>query len=122
MADIAAEDQAKIVFYLGYPAKVIVKSSTHFNGIIADRFLDLEQTTVDQVTALLALIESTRTKLDDTRDDAQVTSVGEINLDPAYVDKYIAKNYRRYINEISSLLDIPIRKSNFGGTSVKVTT
>lgn len=120
MADLALDKQNKIVFLLGYPAKVLVEDSTHFNRILKNRMLNILDDTVTTVDELLALIDSTRTKLDDTRDDSNVNRVGEIGLDPQYSDHYIAKQYRRYIRELSSVLDIPIRQSNFGGGSIRV--
>ena len=111
MADITAANQNLIVFYLGYPAKVLVPNSTHYNKIIANRMTNLLDATVTTVEGLLTLITETRTKLDATRDDANVTNVGEIALSPDYVDKYIVRQYDRYLKELSSILDIPMRRN-----------
>lgn len=111
MVDLDEAVADKIVFLLGYPAKVLVSDSTHYNDVIAQRFRNLKQVTVDRVTELLALIDETRTNLDDTRSDANVSGVGEISLDPRLSDKYIYKQYRRYIRELSNMLDVPIRSS-----------
>lgn len=117
MPDLTAEAQDEVVFYLGYPAKVLVKDSTHFNRILQERLEDLSVETISRVSSLLALIKETRTKLDATRDDSNVNKVGEIGLDPKYADKYIQKNYKRYVRELSETLDITIRGTS--GLSVK---
>ena len=107
--DLSAEMQEKVVFYLGYPAKIIEPNSTHYNGTFHDYLKDLTQFTVDRVGQLITLIEETRTKLDATRDDGHVNRVGEIGLSPDKVTTYISKQYNRYLNELSMTLDIPRR-------------
>ena len=115
VADIPTQQRADAVFFLGYPAKVLVPDSTHYNRIIYNRFIDIDQATVDRVDELITLIKETRTKLDNTRDDANVSQVGEIGIDPNLADHYISKQYKRYIRELSATLDVPVRNWTAGG-------
>ncbi len=119
MADIASDKQTKIVFYLGYSAKTLVDNSTSYNRIIQKRMTNLSVDTIAMVDSLLALIEETRTKLDATRDDSNVTRVGEIGLSPDHVDVCITKQYKRYIRELGTLLDIPVAVTGGGSVGVR---
>ena len=69
------EQKEKVVFLLGYPAKILVPSSTHYNKIVANRMDEVTQATVERVTELLTLIYKTRTNLDNTQLEAHVTQV-----------------------------------------------
>lgn len=120
MPDVPVDQRADVVFFLGLPAKIIVSDSTHYNRIVENRFKNVDQSTVDRVDELITLIKETRTKLDNTRDDANVSQVGEIGIDPNLADHYILKQYKRYIRELSVVLDIPIRSMAIGG-GIKVT-
>ena len=113
MPDLTQDQMADVVFYLGLPGKVINPDSTHFNGVLTDRMKNLLQPTIDRIVELLGLIKETRAKLDATRDDGNISGVGEIQLDPRLTDKYIQKQHSRYLNELAHLLDLP--RANMGG-------
>ena len=104
---MSEQQKSDVIFFLGHPAKTINPDSTHYNGILDDRMKNLLATTVTRVDELIALIKSTREKLDATRDDANVSKVGEIMLDPKYTSKYIQSQHNRYLRELSTTLDIP---------------
>lgn len=108
---IPEENQHKVAFFLGYPAKILQPDSTDYNKIFANRMTNLPQYTVARVDQLLTIIEETRTHLDDTRRDANVTRVGEISIDANLSDRYIYKQYNRYVGELSKTLDIPRNNS-----------
>ena len=107
LVDLDDQDRADVVFYLGYPAKIVNENSTHYSGIYDDRMNRLAPATVARVKELLALIKETRTQLDNTRADSHVNRVGEIGLSPQYVSTNIRAQYNRYIGELSRILDIP---------------
>ena len=105
------------MYYLGYPAKILIENSTDYNGIISARLKNISAFVIAQVDALISLIESTRTKLDNTRDDGNVSGVGDISLDPSMTDLYIKKQYNRYINELGTMLGIA---PMLGGNTVSI--
>ena len=76
---------------------------------------------IERVEEILAKIEDSRKKLDATQTDAHVSSIDEISLDTSRAVLNIQKQYTRYVKELSTFLDIPVRKNNGAGIgSVRV--
>lgn len=115
-SSLSNENKEKVVFLLGYPSKILLDNSTHFNRILVSRMDNLTDYTKKRVEELITLAYKARLNLDNTQTDAHVTQVDEIGLDSSMAVDNIYKQYNRYIKEISSLLDIPIRKG--GGRGV----
>ena len=112
MPDLSAEQKNKVVFHLGYPAKTLIEGSIYYNYIMADRMNNLPQGTVDEVASILAKIEQSKKNLDDSQLKGNVTQVEQLGFDPTYNSTYMYKEFRRYVRELSSTLDIPIFKSS----------
>ena len=121
MAALTPDIQERVIFYLGYPSKILRDNSTHFNRILNNRMTNLSDFGVQRVKELVDKIEDARTKLDQTPEDAHVSSIDEISLDTSMAVTNIQKQYTRYVKELSSFLDIPIRKNNGAGVgSIRV--
>ena len=116
---MALTDQQKYdaIFYLGYASKVLDPGSTHYEKILADRLEGLHAVAESRVISLLAEISAARTKFTASSGRMLVKRVGDIELN---TDEhlYINKEYRRLLDELSSLLDIPRRGG--GGRMIPV--
>ena len=100
--------KSKIVFFLGYPGKVLIASSTHYNKIVNDRMENLDAFIEAQVATLITDIETTRAKLVTTQNKGNVKQVGDIVFDTDRSRSMVTKEYQRYLKELSCLLDLPI--------------
>ena len=107
--------QHDVIFYLGWPGKTLVTSSTHYNKVIADRLTNLNTNTETQVTGLLAEIVALRTKYGASTSRMLVKKVGDIELN---TDEHhtLGREYRRVLRDLSQLLDIPLKKG--GGMTI----
>lgn len=115
MPPLTAEEIERCVFFLGYPAKVLRKDSTHYNRIIVRRFENISEITVARVKELIDLIDIARINLDKTQLDGHVANVDEISLDTSRAVSNVERQYYRYRKELSYTLDIPIRRHGRGG-------
>jgi len=106
---LSFKQKNRIVFLLGYPGKILIADSTHFNRIFADRMENLNREIEDQVVTLLANLEDGRTKLTSSRDKGNVKRIGDIELDTNRTRSLVISDYRRLLRELSNLLDIPVR-------------
>lgn len=109
----------KIIFHLGYPGKVLIASSTHYNSVVNSRLNNLDVYTEDIVDGLIIQLDETRTKISSTQNKGNVKRIGDIEFDTARGSDFVTNHYRRLSKELSSLLDIPImkRSSNLVGIS-----
>lgn len=108
---LSQDFQNEIVFLLGYPHKVLVANSTHYNRIIVNRMTELLPQTITRVTDILTKARTARTNLDNAQLQANVQRIGDINLDATRGTTYIYQQYERYLDELSSVLDIPRRNT-----------
>lgn len=96
-----------VIFYLGWPGKTLVTTSTHYNSTVANRLTSLDANTETQVGALLTEIAAVRTKLGASTSRALVKKVGDIELNTE--EHYsLQKEHRRILRDLSRLLDIPL--------------
>ena len=114
---LTSAQKANIVFYLGWPSKALVSGSTHYNTTIVTRLTDLDSDTETIVTALLTDIATARTKMAASQGRMLVKKVGDIELNTDE-NTLLVRDYRRLVNDLSVLLDIPVLRS--GGVNVSV--
>lgn len=117
---LSTSTKLKIVTNLGWPAKTLVVSSTHYNSMIADRLNNLTPEIETLVNAKLTLVETLNSKLTSSLGKAGLKRIGDIEFfenGQAFIDLKNEKN--RYLNELSDLLDI--KKVKSGGVNVSVT-
>lgn len=105
---LSQETKHKIVFFLGYPGKVLIPGTTHFNKIVSNRMDNLNPFIEDQVEKLLEKIEESRTNLESTQKKGNVKSIGDIHLDTSRTRSMVQAEYKRCLKELSCLLDIPM--------------
>lgn len=105
---LSDENKSKIVYHLGYPGKTLVETSLQYDSRIVDRLTNLDTFTESQAIALIGQIESIKTKLVASPESFKLKQVGDIvfNVDTGLVLQ--KKELRRYLKELSSLLDIPL--------------
>ena len=106
-----SETKNKIVYYLGYPGKVLIPTSTHYNSIVNDRLLNLNSFIEDQVDDILAEVLVARTNLNNAPNSFKVKQVGDIHFNVDDGKSLASSEYRRLLKELSRLLDIPLRGS-----------
>lgn len=105
-------DKYKIITLLGYPAKTIVTSSTHYNSLVADRLINLN----DDIEAIIAdkldEIDEAEAKLTPAVKRAGIRRVGDIEFEQGGTElEIIRKEKRRLLKELATLLDIPYQSS-----------
>lgn len=106
-----------ILFYLGYPGKVLVPDSTHFSNILADRLENLNINIEGIVRNILAELSSIDTQLNEARCRLSAMSVGDIKMNNRELSQL--KSERNFwIRRLSDELDIPITKK--GGVNVGI--
>ena len=120
---LSTDQMDQVAFYLGYPNKILVDNSTNFNRIFSQRMMNITQGTAKRVAKLLGLISDARASLDESKESAHVQNVDDVSLDTNRAVENIQRQYRRYINELGSTLNIPVRMISGGivGT-VRITT
>ncbi len=116
---LSSETKHQILFFLGYPGKILIEDSTHFNRIVSNRLENLNIYIENQIEDLLAKIVVNRQNLVNTQVKGNVKSIGDIHLDTTRSRSMVDKEYKRCLKELSCLLDIDIVcKSN--GSSINV--
>lgn len=109
---MALSDKQKheVVYYLGWPGKTLITTSTHYNSIVASRLDNLNSYIENQVKGLLARLAAIQAQLDEARCRLSASEVGDIKLNAEEL-AMLRKEYMRWLKELSDLLDIKIEKS-----------
>ena len=116
---MALTDQIKndVMFYLGYPGKVLVPSSTHFHRILVDRLDNLTPEIESRVGKTITRMK----KLEEQFEDAACRFTAS-KVDGIVVNKnersLLKAELNRYRNQLSELLDIPNRHKS--GSQINV--
>ncbi len=114
---LTATQKHNIMFHLGYPGKILIPTSTHFNSVVNDRLNNLNAEIEALVATQLADLTAIRAKLIVAQDIVKVKKVGDIELNNNEITQ-LKGDYRRLSRELSEQLDITLRKS--GGVNVSV--
>ena len=113
---LSAAQKTKIVFLLGYPAKIIDATSVHYEKILADRLNNLTAETEALVTGRLTGIEAVETRISAAPARFMAEQVDAIKLNADEIEK-LRKERKILTRELGQLLDIPMRG---GGSSISV--
>lgn len=101
------KDRFKIIRLLGWPAKTLVESSTHYSNIVAARLENLPLVVEKEVKTLLVRIDDLDAKLDKQVGRAGIKKVQDIEFDgQGYGMATLRSERRRLLRELSELLDI----------------
>lgn len=111
---LSDQNKADVIWYLGYPGKVLEVGSTHYDPILVGRLNNLSAEIETQVTNLLERLEKLDIKFDKASGRFLVKKVGDIELN---TDEFslLTKAYKRWLRQLSSLLDIPMAAGTCGG-------
>jgi|SRR5210317_2017028 hypothetical protein len=109
---LSTEQKHDVVFYLGYAGSVLLPDSTNYNSIINDRLNETNQIIEDQVDSLLTQISDSREKLLALQGQGKLKQVGDIVFNTDNNERTLKMDYNRLLKELSSLLDIPLRKKS----------
>lgn len=112
-----SEQKHKILFHLGYPAKTIIADSTHFNSVVNSRLNNLNSDVEDLVAALLADLDTVRTRMFDGQKTIKAKRVDDIEVNTDWI-RDLKTEYRRLARDLAELLDLPLQKG--GGAIVGV--
>lgn len=102
------QDQADVIYYLGWPGLTIVPEAMDYNNTIMYRLTTLSDPMVLQVKMLLKRLKGYDEKIDGASVRLSAKQIGDIILrdDEVYLLK---KERRRAQRELSKLLDISLR-------------
>lgn len=113
------KEKTQIIFYLGYPAKTILASTTHFNSIINKRLENLDDDSEKEIKLLMTGIRNVRAKLIDSQDIMKAEKVGDISINNDE-NLLLRKDFKRLCRELGAILDIPCISAGGLGSTVKV--
>lgn len=114
---LSPEDQADVVFFLGYPGKILVPQSTDYNGILANRLLDMSVQVENQIATQLVKIRTVRLRIESSTKRMLASQVGDIKLNENE-HPLLQKEQKRLLRELGDLTGIPYCKS--GGVNVGI--
>lgn len=101
-------EKTQIIYLLGYPGKLLLEASTHYNAPIARR-LDLLTPEIESIVrTLLSDITTTKQKTVLSQSRMLVKRVGDIELNTDE-NRSLRSEIHRLLNELANLLDIPNR-------------
>jgi hypothetical protein len=106
-----------VVRLLGWPGKLLITTSTHYNSVVASRLDNLNAEIEADVITLLTRVVGLDVKLDEALGRVMSTKVGDIELNPEEMN-ILRRERKRVLVELSELLDIPIASK--GGINVGV--
>lgn len=113
-------EKATILYYLGYPAKVVDINSLEYNSMVNSRFenypVDGEPIVRDLLTQIAAL-KAALTKAQCTMGTKQV---GDIHLNPDMVGSNLKKELKRLYTELSEMMNITRIGKALGSKNVRV--
>lgn len=110
---MALTDQEKhnIIYYLGWPAKMLIEGTTHTHKTFRDRLANLNSNSEVIIRKVLRRLESLDTKLEEASCRFATEQVGsgsdavKLNKDER---KMLLLERKRGIREISRTVDIPV--------------
>jgi len=108
-----------IVFYLGYPARILYPGSTSYSRIFADRLDNFNIESEKRVKALLMKIESLDKKLEAAQCRVSTLEVDGIKFNAEGEIRSLKRERTRCIQELARFIDIPkIGGMNMGDVCV----
>jgi hypothetical protein len=116
---LTAQEQADVIYQLGWPGTTIVAGSTSYSNIIVSRLTNISTPMVAQVRALLARIKSIDTKLEAATGRMLAKKIGDIELRDDE-SGLLRREKKAVLRELSDYLDIEIIRSGNGNLSVCV--
>ena len=105
---LSDKQKADVIFYLGWPAKTLVESSTNYSRITAGLLTNLNSTIEGQVSDLLGKLRAQDDRLESAQDRMAALKVGDIELNPEEVTN-LRNERNRLCKMLSRLLDIPMQ-------------
>jgi hypothetical protein len=114
---LSAQEQADVIFQLGWPGRTIVEGSTDYSGIIVSRLTNISTPMVNQVRGLLARVVAIDGKLQSSTGRMLAKKIGDIELRDGEAGA-LRSEKRAVLRELSDLLDIPLQRS--GGMMIPV--
>lgn len=103
-------EKNNIVYYLGWPAKTLVESSTHYQHVVNDRMINLSDAAETKTRSLLGELKKIDEKLEEARCRLSATKIGDITTNKDEI-RMLKTERNRVIRELSRLLDIPTVKT-----------
>lgn len=114
---LSTVEKTQVIYLLGYPGKVLVEGSTHYDPTIARRLNDLTPEIEDIARACIADVETVKSRLLASQGRMLVKKVGDIELNTDE-NMNLKGEYRRLLEQLATLLDIPNRVKGGGGVGI----
>ena len=111
------KEKHEVINYLGWPAKTLVTGSTHYNNLIADRLINLNDDIEILARKMLARLRELDDKMDEAKCRFSTGKVGDITINKNEIHM-LRSERSRLRRELHRLLDIPLRVC--GGSMVNV--
>ena len=114
------QERYDMIFYLGWPAKVLLSGSTHYQKTLNDRFLNLSEEAETIARRILKKLKKLDEKLEEAQCRFATSKVGggansiELNENER---ELLLKERKRCIRELSQTLDIPV--NSMGGSVMR---
>lgn len=114
---LTANEKAKIVLYLGWPAKTIIEDSTDYSKTFSDRLENFNASFESEIRTLLTKILAVDTCLDEAKNRLGAKQVGDIQTNEAEMYE-LKKERKRLVKILSGILDLEIISSGSNGIGI----
>jgi hypothetical protein len=104
---LTTKEKHDSMFYLGYPAKILIASSTHYQKTLNDRLDNLVADAEARVRSLLASLKRVDEQLEAAACRFSTSQVQDIQINPEERNLLI-KERKRFTRELSHTLDVPL--------------
>jgi hypothetical protein len=100
------KEKTDVIYYLGYPGKVLIPTSTHYQNTINDRLNNLTADIEARVRELLRKLAKVDKQLEEAACRFSTLQVDDIRINPEE-RRLLSLERKRLLRELSSLIDIP---------------
>lgn len=114
---LTQKEKYQVIFELGYPGKVLIEDSTHYDRVTARRLENLPPELEELVREVLLNLITVRSKLTASQGRALVKRVGDIELNPEE-GTILSGEFRRLLAQLASLLDLHVLVRSVGGVGM----
>lgn len=104
---LSDREQRDILFYLGWPLKVLKSNSTHYQKTVVDRMKNLDDDIEAIIRDLLRKLKGIDENLEDARCRLAASKVDDITLNKDEI-AMLNKERKRCRNELHRTIDIPV--------------
>jgi len=113
-------EKAEVLYYLGYPAKVIDPDSLEYNSLVNSRLVNFPEDFEAFVRKIVVDIKELEAQLKKSQCTMGTKQVGDIVLNPDKVASNLKREFKRLLMELSEVTNIRYISKRLGSSVVKV--